>query len=141
MRERQTKRLTPVIVEPYNGRMDSARFEQLVIEALDSLPDEFAAYLENVEIIVERRPTREQRRMLGLKPWQSVYGMYHGVPLTERASDLLVLPDTIVIFQEPLERDFRTAEALRAQVRRTVLHEIAHVFGISDDRLRELGAY
>lgn len=141
MRERQTKRLTPVIVESYNGRMDSARFEQLVIEALDSLPDEFAAYLENVEIIVERRPTREQRRMLGLKPWQSVYGMYHGVPLTERASDLLVLPDTIVIFQEPLERDFRTAEALRAQVRRTVLHEIAHVFGISDDRLRELGAY
>lgn len=141
MRERQAKRLTPVNVEPYNGRMDSASFEQLVIEALDSLPDEFAVYLENVEIIVERRPTREQRRMLGLKPWQSVYGMYHGVPLTERASNLLVLPDTIVIFQEPLERDFRTAEALRAQVLRTVLHEIAHVFGISDDRLRELGAY
>ncbi|MGQ9926632.1 MAG: metallopeptidase family protein [Chloroflexaceae bacterium] len=121
--------------------MDSARFEQLVIEALDSLPDAFAAYLQNVEIIVERRPTREQRRILGLKPWQSVYGMYHGVPLTERASNLLVLPDTIIIFQEPLERDFRTVEALRVQVRRTVLHEIAHVFGISDDRLRELGAY
>jgi predicted Zn-dependent protease with MMP-like domain len=141
MRARQAKRLTPVNVESYNAPMDSARFEQLVIEALDSLPDAFAAYLENVEIIVERRPTREQRRMLGLKPWQSVYGMYHGVPLTERASNLLVLPDTIIIFQEPLERDFRTAEALRAQVRRTVLHEIAHVFGISDDRLRELGAY
>ncbi|MCS6880127.1 MAG: metallopeptidase family protein [Oscillochloridaceae bacterium] len=133
--------MTPVHVEAYNAPMDSARFEQLVIEALDSLPDEFSAYLENVEIIVARRPTREQRRMLGLKPWQSVYGMYHGVPLTERAGNSLVMPDTIVIFQEPLERDFRTIEALRAQVRRTVLHEIAHVFGISDDRLRELGAY
>ncbi len=140
-RERQVKCLTPLAVESYNAAMDSAAFEQLVVEALDSLPEEFAAYLENVEIIVERRPTREHRRVLGLKPWQSVYGMYHGVPLTERTGDLLALPDTIVIFQEPLERDFRTAEALRAQVRRTVLHEIAHVFGISDDRLRELGAY
>ncbi len=121
--------------------MDSATFEQLVAEALDSLPAAFAEYLANVEVIVERRPTREQRRLLGLKPWQTAYGMYYGVPLTERTSSMLVLPDTIVIFQEPLERDFRSAAELRAQVRRTVLHEIAHVFGISDDRLRELGAY
>lgn len=121
--------------------MDSEQFGQFVIEALESLPPEFARYLENLEVIVERRPNREQRRALGLKPWQTAYGCYEGVPLTERSTQNWTMPDTIIIFQEPLERDFRTAAALRDQVRRTVLHEIAHVFGISDARLRDLGAY
>lgn len=121
--------------------MDSAAFEQLVVDTLESLPEQFQAYLDNVDVIVERRPSREQRRALGLRPWQSVYGMYDGVPLTERFGDTLAPPDAIIIFQEPLERDFRSSAELRDQVRRTVLHEIAHVFGISDDRLRELGAY
>lgn len=121
--------------------MDSHAFEQLVVDALESLPERFQAYLANVDVIVERRPSREQRRALGLRPWQSVYGMYDGVPLTERLADTLAPPDAIIIFQEPLERDFRSPAELRDQVRRTVLHEIAHVFGISDDRLRDLGAY
>jgi predicted Zn-dependent protease with MMP-like domain len=121
--------------------MEASAFEQLVVETLDSLPADFALHLENVEIIIERRPNREQRRALGIRPWQTVYGMYDGIPLTERESNWLAPPDTIVIFQEPLERDFRTAARLREEVRRTVLHEIAHVFGISDERLRELGAY
>jgi predicted Zn-dependent protease with MMP-like domain len=121
--------------------MDSIAFEQIVVEALESLPAPFTDYLENVEVIVARRPSRAQRRALGLKPWQSVYGMYDGVPYTERTSSMLMLPDAIVIFQDPLERDFRSAGELREQVRRTVLHEIAHLFGISDDRLRELDAY
>lgn len=121
--------------------MDIADFEQLVVEVLDSLPAEFARYLENVEVIVERRPTREHRRMLGLKPWQTAYGCYEGVPLTERSVYGLHPPDTITIFQEPLERDFPGRARLQEEVRRTVLHEIAHVFGISDERLRDLGAY
>jgi predicted Zn-dependent protease with MMP-like domain len=121
--------------------MDSETFEQLVVEALESLPAAFAAYLENVEVLVERNPTREQRRALRVKPWQTVYGMYEGVPFTERTHNTLAPPDTIVIFQDPLIRDFRTAALLREQVRRTVLHELAHAFGISDERLRELGAY
>ncbi len=121
--------------------MDSALFEQLVVEAIESLPADFAVHLENVEVLVSRRPSPEQRRSLELRPWQTVYGMYEGVPLTERDSGWAVPPDTIVIFQDPLVRDFRTASRLREEVRRTVLHEIAHVFGISDDRLRELGAY
>lgn len=121
--------------------MDSEAFEELVIEVLKGLPPEFAPYLSNIEVIVERRPTRDHRRALGLKPWQSVYGCYEGIPLTERLSDTMALPDTITIFQEPLERDFRTYVQLREQVRRTVLHELAHHFGISDERLRDLGAY
>jgi len=121
--------------------MDNSDFEQLVVDALESLPPEFTRYLENVEVIVERRPTGEHRRRVGLKPWQSLYGLYEGVPLTRRNHFGVQVPDTIILFQEPLERDFPTASALQSQVRRTVLHEIAHLFGISDARLRELGAY
>ncbi|MEI8307414.1 MAG: metallopeptidase family protein [Chloroflexales bacterium] len=121
--------------------MDSAAFEQLVVDALESLPAPFQAHLAQVDVIVERSPSREQRRALGLRPWQSVYGMYDGIPLTERTGNTLAPPDTVIIFQTPLERDYDSPAELRRQVRRTVLHEIAHVFGISDERLRELGAY
>lgn len=121
--------------------MDSVAFEQLIIEVLESLPPEFARHLENVDVLVEPRPTRDQRRRLGLKPWQTLYGLYEGVPLTQRRSGHVHMPDRITLFQEPLERDFPTLSALRAQVRRTVLHEVAHLFGISDARLRDLGAY
>jgi predicted Zn-dependent protease with MMP-like domain len=121
--------------------MDAETFESIVVEALDSLPPEFARHLDNVEIQIERRPTREHRREVGLKPWQTLYGLYQGVPLTERTGGSPLMPDVITLFQEPLERDFPGRSQLRAQVRRTLLHEIAHFFGISDDRLRELDAY
>ena len=120
---------------------ESEPFEQLVLAALATLPAEFTAYLQNVEVLVERHPSHEQRRALGLQPSQTLYGLYQGVPLTQRSHQMILLPDTITLFQEPLERDFPHPDALREQVRRTVLHEIAHVFGISDQRLRELGAY
>jgi predicted Zn-dependent protease with MMP-like domain len=121
--------------------MNAALFEEIVVEALDSLPEEFARHMVNVEVQIEPRPLREHRRSLGLRPWQTLYGLYQGVPLTERTSGGPLLPDLITIFQEPLARDFPDRDALRAQVRRTILHEIAHFFGISDARLHELDAY
>lgn len=124
--------------------MDDATFETIVVEALDELPAEFAGLMENVEVIVEERARPSQRRAVGLKPWQNqtLYGLYQGVPLTERTHSYgLVVPDTITIFRAPLVRDFPEPTALRDQIRRTVLHEIAHFFGIDDDRLRELDAY
>jgi len=121
--------------------MDADTFEAIVVEALETLPAEFARYLANVEVRIASRPTREHRRDVGLKPWQTLYGLYQGVPLINRVGGDPFLPDLITIFQEPLERDFPSREALRAQVRRTVLHEIAHFFGISDARLHELDAY
>lgn len=121
--------------------MDEEAFEAVVVEALDELPEEFARYLENVEVLIEAQPDREHRRAANIKPWQSLYGLYQGVPLNRRESGMVLLPDTITIFREPLARDFPGRNALREQIRRTVLHEIAHVFGISDDRLRELNAY
>jgi len=121
--------------------MDQGAFEALVVEALDSLPDEFARLMVNIEVQIEPRPTRRHRRAVGLKPWQRLYGLYEGIPLTQRVGGDPLLPDLITIFQEPLEQDFPGREALCAQIRRTVLHEIAHFFGIDDARLHELGAY
>jgi len=121
--------------------MERIAFESIVIEALDSLPAEYARLLTNVEIRIEQRPTREQRRDLGLRPWQTLYGLYEGTPLTDRHGGDPLLPDVITIFQAPLMRDFPGRNELRDQVRRTVLHEIAHFFGICDERLRELDAY
>ncbi len=121
--------------------MDVESFETLVLEALDALPLEFARYLDNLEIQIEWRPTRDHRRSVGLAPGQTLYGLYQGVPLTERVGGGPMLPDLITIFQEPLQRDFPNPDLLRAQVRRTILHEIAHFFGISDQRLHDLDAY
>lgn len=121
--------------------MHTDDFEHLIVAVLDSLPPAFAPYLANVEFIIEQRPTPQQRRELGLQPHESLYGYYEGVPLTERSTWDFEIPTMIIIFQEPLEQDFSDPAELRDQVRQTVLHEVAHHFGISDDHLHELGAY
>jgi predicted Zn-dependent protease with MMP-like domain len=117
-------------------------FEQLVIQALDDLPGFFQEKLQNVEVVVADWPTEAERRAVGLKPGQLLFGLYQGVPLTRRTSHYgLVLPDKITIYRLPIERVCRTPEEIIRRVQRTVKHELAHHFGISDDRLRELGAY
>lgn len=117
-------------------------FEALVAEALDGLPPDIQKKLENVEVVVERRPSLSQLRRLRLGPGQTLFGLYEGVPLTNRTSHYgMVLPDKITIFREPIESRCRSDEQVRYVVRRTVLHELAHHFGISDQRLRELGVY
>jgi predicted Zn-dependent protease with MMP-like domain len=128
-------------VDPLHVRSDRD-FEALVAEALDSLPPDIQEKLENVEVIVEWRPSPAKSRRLGLHPGQSLFGLYEGVPQTKRTSNYgLVLPDKITIFQQPIEAYCRSDEQIKRLVRRTVLHELAHHFGISDDRLRELGVY
>jgi predicted Zn-dependent protease with MMP-like domain len=118
------------------------RFERLVAEALDSLPSEFQEKLENVDVVIRPWPTREELRKTGLSPGQSLFGLYEGVPLTKRTSRYgMVLPDRITIYQGPIEACCRSAEEVRRKVRQVVMHEMGHHFGISDERLRELGAY
>jgi len=120
----------------------SKAFEELVAEALDGLPPDIQEKLENVEVVVEWRPTPGQLRRLGLGPGHTLFGLYEGVPLTERTSYYgLVLPDKITIFRQPIEAHCHSEDQVRQKVRRTVLHELAHHFGISDERLRELGVY
>ena len=112
-------------------------FEDLVVEALDSLPEELGAAMENVEIVVEDEPPWEQVRRL--PRGHTLLGLYHGIPLTSRGHYDRALPDKISIYRGPIVRLARTPERIREQVRRTVIHEIAHHFGIDDDRLHELG--
>jgi len=121
--------------------METEAFEELVGEAVAMLPEEFRSRMENVEVLVDRWPTREQRRSVGLRPTETLFGLYEGVPRTHRATQYnLVMPDRIWIFQGPIEEAFGTDPSrLRREVGRVVLHEIAHHFGIDDDRLRELG--
>ena len=113
-------------------QVTSEEFEVLVGEGLDQIPDELARLMDNVVVLVEDYPP-EGRRLLGL---------YHGVPLTERGQWYAgMLPDTIHIYRVPILRMCRSEEEVVEQVRRTVVHEVAHHFGISDDRLHELDAY
>ena len=122
--------------------MNRSRFERLVAEALDSLPHEFQEKMENVDVVIEAWPSREQVRRMGLPPGQTLLGLYEGVPLTERTSRYgMVLPDRITIYQGPVEACCRSAREIRRQVRQVVMHELGHHFGISDERLRDLGAY
>ena len=109
------------------------RFEEYVQEALDSLPADLRGRVSNVEIVVEDEPT----------PGQRLLGLYQGVPLTRRGSHYgAVLPDKITIYRGPLERLYgREPETLRREVRRVILHELAHHFGISDERLIEIDRY
>jgi len=121
--------------------VEEEAFAGLVADALDSLPQEFLERMENVEVLIEDWPTREELEEAGLSPRDkgSLLGLYHGVPLTRRGAFYSALPDTITIFQKPIERLFGDDEEIRGQVRHTVIHEIAHYYGISDERLDELG--
>jgi predicted Zn-dependent protease with MMP-like domain len=120
----------------------SEEFEQLVVQALNALPEFFQQKLQNIEVVIADWPTLAERQAVGLKPGQLLFGLYQGIPLTKRTSHYgLVLPDKITIYRLPIERVCRTREQVIARVQHTVKHEIAHHFGISDDRLRQLGAY
>lgn len=120
------------------------RFEELVAEAIEEIPDELWDVVDNVAVTVEEWPTRRQLESVGIGPGGgTLLGLYEGVALTRRTSYYsLVLPDKITIFRGPiLQLCPPDEDAIRAQIRRTVLHEIAHHFGLSDERLVELGAY
>jgi predicted Zn-dependent protease with MMP-like domain len=110
--------------------IERSEFEELVSDALDGLPPELAAVMDNVAVFVEDS-SPSGRRLLGL---------YEGVPLTERTSAyVLAIPDRITIYRLPILAMCRSREEVRRQVRVTVVHEVGHHFGIDDDRLDDLG--
>jgi predicted Zn-dependent protease with MMP-like domain len=126
-----------------NHWLSTQRFEELVEEALAEIPHALWVAINNVAVTVEDWPSPHQLAQAGIEPGHLLLGLYEGVPLTERTGNYgLVPPDMITIFRGPILRVTPPVEAaIRTQVRRTVLHEIAHHFGISDERLHELGAY
>jgi len=122
--------------------MDRTAFERIVAEVVDTLPPELMEMLDNVDIVVEDRPDRATMRLAGIRHSTELLGFYHGVPRTHRTrSYTLVLPDKISIYRVPIQLRCQNEEEVRAMVEHVLRHEIAHHFGISDDRLRNLGAY
>jgi predicted Zn-dependent protease with MMP-like domain len=120
--------------------MDRREFERLVADAVDAIPEEFARRLENVAIVIEDEPSPALLRDLGLDPRRdTLFGLYQGTPLPGRPHDFAALPDRIVLFAGPLVRATRTPHELERQIQRTVVHEIAHFFGLDDRRIRRLG--
>ena len=117
----------------------SARFEELVGRALEAIPEPFARALDEVAIVIDDEPSRQQRFDAGLRPGEGLYGLYEGVPRTEYGADWDFVPNKITIFRRALQEDFPDPAELEREVWVTVIHELAHHLGIPDERLHELG--
>lgn len=116
----------------YNGSVDRERFEQLANETLDSLPEPFRSRLANLAIIVEDSPPREPYRG-GL-----LLGLFSGIPRTQKSVFSSDPPDHIFLYQKNIEAICSTEAQIRQQIRDTLLHEIGHYFGLSEDELRNV---
>ena len=119
--------------------MERQTFERLVHLALSSIPEDFRRRLDNVDIIVEDWPSPDQLAGHLVHDEELLLGLYEGVPLTERADYLAILPDRITIFQGSIESICASNDEIVKEVRTTIVHEVAHHFGIDDERLHELG--
>ena len=121
----------------YNFLMDDKKFEKLVSEALDSLPKQFGEKLNNVSVTVEDFPNPFQLWKAKVPPWGLLLGLYEGVPQTKRGIYYSNIPDKITIFKNSILRLAKTDEEIKAQVRRTIIHEIGHHFGLTEEELRK----
>lgn len=123
-------------------RMEQERFQGYILEALEALPATFRDKMENVEIVVEPWPNAQTLRQAGVSHPNGLLGFYHGVPQTRRTHQYgLVLPDKISLYLYPILLRCSSAQEVREMVRHVLYHELAHHFGIDDNRLHEIGAY
>ena len=119
--------------------MQRERFENLVADALASIPRRFRDAMKNIAIVVEDEPSRELMREMGIRPPSTLLGLYSGIPLTERRWDYgNALPDRIQLFQGPLERSSDHEEDLVVAIGETLIHEIGHYFGMSEEQIEEI---
>lgn len=115
-------------------------FEELVEQAIRSIPTAFMERIGNLAILIEDSPNAEDLSMMERSPGSVIYGLYVGVPLDQRNSAYtMVAPDRIVIYRHALQHDFHAVDELRTQVRRTILHELGHALGLDHDKLADLG--
>lgn len=114
------------------------RFQELINQALDSLPGEHAKNIRNIAILWEEDPTPEQRQKLKLRHDQTLFGLYEGVPLPQRQGMEALYPDRITLFKHPLEWSTNDEAGLQEQIRHTLWHEIAHYYGLDHPRIHEL---
>lgn len=114
-------------------------FSKLIAECMDELPEQYVRGMKNVLVTYEDEPSEEQRRKQKLHDYQTLYGLYEGVPLTRRnAGYQFVLPDRITIFKLPMLRAVQNEQELKAQVKHTLWHEIAHYYGLDHERIHEI---
>jgi len=121
-------------------KLSDRAFAGIIHKALDRIPAEISVHLENVAITVEKRPSGELLEEMGLPPDEVLFGVYQGESLPEQSLTYPPLyPDSIILFKEPLEDACETIEELTEEIEITVVHEVAHFFGIGEERLVELG--
>jgi predicted Zn-dependent protease with MMP-like domain len=121
-------------------KLSEEEFDRIVAHAVDRIPPEIRQHLENIVITVKKRPSRQMMREMGMHPDDYPLGLFQGVPLIERSATIPPLyPDMIYLFQEPLEEICNTREELEEEIEVTVVHEVAHYIGMTEERLAELG--
>jgi predicted Zn-dependent protease with MMP-like domain len=119
--------------------VERAAFDRLVAEAVASIPKRFRDAMHNIAIVVEDAPSRELLDELEIEPPDTLFGLYQGIPLTERRWDYgNALPDRILLFQEPHERASRDEDDLVGAIAETLIHEIGHYFGLSEEEIEEI---
>jgi predicted Zn-dependent protease with MMP-like domain len=119
--------------------VNRAEFERLVREAVSLIPKRFRREMTNLALVVEEEPSAELLDEMGIEPPDSLYGLYQGTPLTERTwSYGNVLPDRITIFQRPIEEDCDDDDEVRAVIGETLIHEVGHYFGLSEEEIEEI---
>jgi predicted Zn-dependent protease with MMP-like domain len=120
--------------------MDRKAFERLISDAMRELPEEFREKLQNVVVIVEDYASEELMEQMELSSDETLFGLYEGIPLTERGYfDAPLHPDRILIFQRAIEDECDSPEEIKEELKTTLVHEVAHFFGLSDEYLEELG--
>lgn len=119
--------------------MTRAEFERLVLEAVTLIPTRFRREMKNLALVVETEPSPELLEEMEIEPPDSLYGLYQGTPLPERTWAFgNTLPDRITIFQRPIEEDCEDEDEMRAVIGETLIHEVGHYFGLSEEEIEEI---
>lgn len=121
--------------------MTRAEFERLVREAVTLIPGRFRREMKNLALVVEAEPSPELLEEMEIEPPDSLYGLYQGTPLTERTWGFgNALPDRITLFQRPIEEDCEDVDEIRAVIGETLIHEVGHYFGLSEEEIEDIEA-
>ncbi len=120
-------------------RLSRRQFEKLAEAAVLRLPGDVLSWLDNVEIMVEDWPTKQQMKEMEIEDRRDLLGLYLGTPLIERESGFPSLPDRIILYQGPIEAAGESDVGIKEEIKNTILHEVAHHFGMGEDKLEDLG--